>query len=81
MKYNKDIFLPVRKHPAKTRLRLHIDSLEGQHKDDDNEVDMSTAESSSASLVEHVSVQCSVALDKKNKTQAASAEKEIKRAG
>ncbi len=78
MKYNKDIYFPVRKHPAKTR--LYKDSLQGNK--DDNEVDMSTGdESSSASLVEHVSVQCSVALDKKNKRQAASAEKDMKRAG
>ena len=65
MKYNKNIYFPVRKQPAKTR--LFKESLEGQHKDDDNEVDMSTAKSSSSSLVEHVSVQRSVALDKKNK--------------
>ena len=37
--------------------------------------------SSSASLLEHVSVTRSVALEKKNKRQAASAEKEMKRAG
>ena len=64
MKYNKNIYFPVRKQPAKTR--LFKESLEGQHKDDDNEVDMSSVESSFSSVVEHVSVQRSVAIDKKN---------------
>jgi hypothetical protein len=79
MKYNKSIFFAVRKEPAKTR--LFRESLERQEKDNNNEVDISSDESSSASLVDHVSVQRSVALEKKNKRQAASAEKEIKRAG
>jgi hypothetical protein len=64
-KYKKDIYFPVRRQPAKTR--LYKDSLEGNNDDDNNEVDMSTGkEGSSASLVEHVSVQRSVALEKKN---------------
>jgi hypothetical protein len=47
-----------------------------------NEDDISSGdESSSASLLEHVSVTHSVTLDKKNKSQAASAEMEMKRAG
>ena len=79
MKYNKNIYFPVRKQPAKTR--LFKESLEGQHKDDVNEVDISSVKSSSSSVIEHVSVQRSVAMDKKNKRQAASAEKEMKRAG
>ena len=49
MKYNKDIFFPVRKHPAKTR--LYFDGLKGN--EDHNENDNSSGdESSSASLVE-----------------------------
>ncbi len=58
MKYNKDIFFPVRKHPAKTR--LFMDGLKGNedHNEDDNS---SGDESSSASLLEHVSVTRSVA--------------------
>jgi hypothetical protein len=35
MKYNKNIYFPVRKHPAKTR--LYIDSRQGN--EDHNEVD------------------------------------------
>ena len=78
MKYDKDLFLPLRKKPAKTR--LFIDCLKGnqEYKEDDKS---SGNENSSASLLEHVSVTRSVALDKKNKRQATSAEKEMKRAG
>jgi hypothetical protein len=78
LKYNKDIFFPVRKHPAKTR--LFMGGLKGNedHNEDENS---SGDKSSSASLLEHVSVTHSVALEKKNKRQAASAEKEMKIAG
>jgi hypothetical protein len=79
MKYNKDIFFPMRKKAAKTR--FFMDGLKGN--DDNKEDDKSSGDkSSSASLLEHVSVTRSgVALEKKNKRQAASAEKEMKRAG
>ena len=71
MKYNTDIFFPMRKKAAKTR--FFMDGLKGN---EDNKED---DKSSSASLLEHVSVTRSVALEKKNKRQAASAEKEESR--
>ncbi len=72
------MFFPMRKQPAKTR--FYIDGLKGN--EDNKEDDKSSSDkSSSASLLEHVSVTRSVALEKKNKRQAESVEKEIKRAG
>ncbi len=76
MKYNKDIFFPMRKQPAKTT--FFMDGLKGN--EDNKEDDKSSGnKSSSAGLLGHVSVTQSVALEKKNKRQAASAEKEESR--
>jgi hypothetical protein len=52
IKYNKDMFFPMRKQPAKTR--FFMDGLEGNedNKEDDK---ISGNESSSASLLDHVS--------------------------